>query len=130
MSANKYHKQYKKASVQSASKEKILLMLYEGAIKHIKKAKLAIEADDRARRGEHIGYAYDIIMELNTTLNHSVSPEVASNLERLYMFITDQLTQANVKGDAKPLNDSLKVLEILYDGWVQAIEKLKKTNQE
>lgn len=129
MSANKYHKQYKKASVQSASKEKILLLLYEGAIKHIKKAKLAIEADDRAARGEHIGYAYDIIMELNTTLNHSVSPEVSGNLERLYMFITDQLTQANVKGEAKPLNDSLKVLEILYDGWVQAIEKIKKTNQ-
>ena len=123
------YKKYKKASVQSASKEKILLMLYEAAIKHIKKSKQAIEDADRAKRGEHLGYAFDIVMELNTTLNHEVSPEVASNLERLYMFITDQLTQANITGEIKPLDDSLKILEILYDGWVKAIEKIKKGNQ-
>jgi flagellar protein FliS len=42
--------------------------------------------------------------------------------------MTERLTQANIRGDAKPLEEVLKILEILYQGWVEAIEKLKKEN--
>ena len=42
------------------------------------------------------------------------------------MFITDQFVQANISGNSKHLKDALKVLETLYDGWSQAVEKLKK----
>ncbi len=101
---NVYQK-YQNQSVQTASREKLLLMLYEGAIKFVKKAVSAIEAKDIAARGMNIGRAYDIILELNNTL-----------------------TQANIRGDAKPLEEVLKILEILYQGWVEAIEKLKKEN--
>ncbi len=121
---NAYQK-YKTTSIQSASREKLLLMMYEGAIKFIRKAIVACEQKDIAERGLNIGKAFDIINELNNTLDHKVGGEVAKNLEQLYMFITDQLVQANIKGDKKPLEDALKVLEILFDGWKQAVEKLK-----
>lgn len=117
---------YKQTSVQSASKEKILLMLYEGCIRFIKQAIVAIEKKDIADRGMNIGRAYDIINELNNTLNHEVGGEIAANLEQLYMFVSEQLTKANATGDKKPLEESLKVLETLYSGWVEAIEKLKR----
>lgn len=119
------YKKYKSTQVQSASKEKILLMLYEAAIKFTKKAILACENKDLAERGVNIGKAYDIVAELNNTLNHNVAPEVSKNLEQLYMFITDQYTQANVSGDTKHLKDALKILEVLNEAWVQAVEKLK-----
>lgn len=117
---------YKQTSVQSASKEKILLMLYEGAIRFIKQAMVAIDKKDIADRGMNIGRAFDIINELNNTLNHEAGGEIASNLEQLYMFISEQLTKANATGQKKPLEDALKVLETLYSGWVEAIEKLKR----
>jgi len=117
---------YKQTSVQSASKEKILLMLYEGCIRFIKQAIVAIEKKDIADRGMNIGRAFDIINELNNTLNHDVGGDIAKNLEQLYMFVSEQLTKANATGDKKPLEESLKVLETLYSGWVEAIEKLKR----
>ena len=117
---------YKQSSVQSATPEKILLMLYEGAMRFIKLAMTAVDNKDIAGRGTNIGRAFDIILELNNTLNHEKGGDIAKNLEQLYMFITDQLTKANATGQRKPLEDSLKVLETLYSGWVEALEKLKR----
>lgn len=123
--SNPYQK-YKETSIQSASREKLLLMMYEGAIKF---TKLAIKAADEkkiAERCVNIGRAFDIVLELNNTLDHKVGGEIASRLEQLYMFCTEQYTKANISGDSAPLKATLKVLENLYEGWKAAIEKLKK----
>jgi flagellar secretion chaperone FliS len=125
MPKNPYQK-YRESAVQSASREKILLMLYEGAIRFTKLAHIACLKKDIAERGLNIGRAYDIIMELNNTLNHEVGGEISSNLEQLYMFMTERLTKANVTGDGSHLEQVIKLLETLYSGWVEAIEKLKR----
>lgn len=126
---NNAYKKYKQTSVESASKEKLLLMLYEAAIKFTKKAILACEEKNIAARGENIGRAFDIVVELNNTLNHKMAPELAGNLESLYMFITDQYTKANISGDPEPLQQALKILQILHKGWDEAIKKLKEDNK-
>lgn len=128
MSKNAYQK-YKTTSVQSASREKILLMLYEGAIKFTKLAIKAVEEKKIADRGMNIGRAFDIIMELNNTLDHKVGGQVAVQLEQLYMFMMEQYTKANISGQAEPLQANLKLLQTLYDGWVQAVEKIKKEEE-
>lgn len=128
MNKNAYQK-YKTTSVQSASREKILLMLYEGAIKFTKLALKGIEEKKIADRGINIGRAFDIIMELNNTLDHKVGGPVAVQLEQLYMFMMEQYTKSNITGDPEPLKTNLKLLQTLYDGWVQAVEKLKKENE-
>jgi flagellar protein FliS len=120
------YQKYKTTSVQSAGREKIMLMLYEGAIRFTKLAIQATEEKKIADRGMNIGRAYDIILELNNTLDHNVGGEISKNLEQLYMFITDQYTQANITGDPKYLRDVQKILETLYDGWTKAVEQLKK----
>ena len=120
------NQKYKETSVQSASREKLLLMLYEGCIRFMKQALMAIDKKDIAGRGMNIGRAFDIVNELNNTLNHEVAPEIAKNLEQLYMFVTEQLTKCNATGQKKPLEDALKIMETLYTGWVEAIEKIKR----
>ncbi len=120
------YQQYKKTSIESASREKLLLMMYEGAIRFVKKAMIAIDNKDIAQRGYNIGRAFDVIMELNNTLDHQVGGEIAVNLESLYMFMTDKLTQANINNDKQGLEEVLKPLTTLYDGWKVAIEQLKK----
>src|ERR1700685_2721352 len=98
MSQQKAHQKYKQTSVTSASREKLLLMMYEGAIKFTKKAIIACETKDIAGRGLNIGKAYDIIMELNNTLNFEIGGEIAKNLEQLYNYMTEQLTKSNATG--------------------------------
>lgn len=122
---NPYQK-YKNTQITSASREKLLLMMYEGAIKFNKLAIQAVEAKNIPDRCINIGRAFDIVLELNNTLDHKVGGDISKNLEQLYMFITEQYTKANLSGDPEPLKAALKVLETLYEGWVQAVDKLKK----
>lgn len=126
--SNPYQK-YKQTSIQSASREKILLMMYEGAIKFTKLAIKAAEEKKIAERGYNIGRAYDIIMELNNTLDHKVGGDLAMRLEQLYMFVMDQYTKANISGKPEPLRDALKIIENLYEGWKGAVEKIKKESE-
>jgi flagellar protein FliS len=127
MSGKIAYQQYKKTAIESASREKLLLMMYEGAIKYTKRAILACEQKNIADRGTFIGRTYDIIMELNNTLDHNIGGEIAKNLEQLYSFMTEQLTKANVSGDATHLRNVLKLLETLNEGWVGAVEQIKQS---
>lgn len=123
--SNPYSK-YKSTAVMSASREKLLLMMYEGAIKFTKQAIKSSEEKKVAERCVNIGRAFDIVLELNNTLDHSVGGDVSVKLEQLYMFVTEQYTKANLTGDPQPLRDALKILETLYEGWRGAVEKIKK----
>jgi flagellar protein FliS len=118
---------YKKTNVQTASKEQILLMLYQAAIKNCKKAMEAIEKKEIAKKGEYIGKLQDIVIELNNSLDHEIGGDVAKELSALYDFILFSSTQANIKIDAKPLEGCLNVLNTLYQGWSEAIKSLKTT---
>lgn len=117
---------YKKTSVQTASKEQILLMLYQAAIKNCKKAIESIEARDVAKKGEFIGKLQDIIIELNNSLDFEVGGDIAKELSSLYDYILYSSTQANIKIDKEPLTGCLNVLNTLYDGWASAIKTLKQ----
>jgi flagellar protein FliS len=116
---------YKKTSVETASKEQILLMLYQAAIKHCKKGIEAIEENNLPRKGEHIGKLQDIIVELSNSLDFEVGGDVAKELASLYDYILYASTQANIKLDATHLNGCLKVLNTLYEGWTEAVKSLK-----
>lgn len=130
MSYNNPANKYKQSAVASASREKLLLMIYEAAIKFCKKAIIAAEAKNIGDRGLYIGRVYDIVMELNNTLNFEVGGEIARNLESLYNFMAEELTKANISGDPKHLQTVLKLLTTLNDGWVKAIESLKSNKTD
>lgn len=116
---------YKKTSVETASKEQILLMLYQAAIKNCKKGIEAIENKNLAKKGEHIGKMQDIIVELSNSLDFEVGGDVAKELASLYDYILYSSTQANIKIDKTHLEGCLRVLNTLYDGWTEAIKQIK-----
>jgi flagellar protein FliS len=118
--------QYKQTAVKTANRGQILLMLYEGAIKNVKMATIAIERKDVAQKGLYIGKAHDIINELTATLDFEVGGEIARNLERLYNFIVEQLVKANLESSKEPLAAVQKILETLLEGWKGAVEQVNK----
>lgn len=116
---------YKKTSIQTASKEQILLMLYQAAIKNCKKAIESIEEKKVAKKGEFIGKFQDIIIELHNSLDFEVGGDVAKELSSLYDYMLYASTQANINIDKEPLEGVLGVLNTLYSGWSDAIKSLK-----
>ncbi len=116
---------YKKTSVQTASKEQILLMLYQAAIKNCKKAIEAVDNKNIADKGLYIGKMQDIVIELNNSLDFEVGGDVA---ESFHLFMITYSTQAHrpiLKLKKEPLEGCLNVLNTLYDGWSQAVRSLK-----
>lgn len=121
---------YKKTSIHTASKEQILLMLYQSAIKNCKKAIECIDNKDIAKKGEYISKLQDIVIELNASLDHEVGGEVSKELSSLYDYILFASTQANIKIDKAPLEGCLNVLTTLYEGWSEAIKTLRKQKND
>lgn len=123
----KYTK-YKESLFLNTSKEQILLMMYEGAIKF---TKLALEAENEKNtslRSYNIMRAYDIILELQNSLDHKKGGEITKHLDPLYSYILEQYTKANLYGNLESLNNSLEILEKLQKSWNDSINSLKVRN--
>ena len=56
--------------------------------------------------------------ELQSTLDMESGGELAAELDRLYLFVRDRLVDASIKQDVKPVDDALRVLRTLREGWV------------
>ncbi|HRK03145.1 MAG TPA: flagellar export chaperone FliS [Oligoflexia bacterium] len=130
MSNNYGVNKYKQTSVTTASRGQVLLMLYEGAIRFTKLAIEGVKKNDRVQKGTYIVKVQDIVNELSLSLNHEVGGDISKELDRLYNYIIEQLTEANVKNDAKPLEVILKLLETLHDGWKVAVDQYSKTEEK
>lgn len=130
MSNNHGVNKYKQTSVTTASRGQVLLMLYEGAIRFTKLAIEGIKKNDRVQKGTYIVKVQDIINELSVSLNHEVGGDISKELDRLYNYIVEQLTEANVKNDEKPLEVILKLLETLHDGWKVAVDQFSKNGEK
>ncbi len=123
------YKKYQQTAIMSASKEQVLLMLYEGAIRFTKMAIQAAEEGNVPERGKNILRAYDIILEFQASLNHSVGGDLPKQLDQLYVYLLEQYTKANVSGDINALKSCLKILDNLYEGWVHVIKNKNDNDQ-
>jgi flagellar protein FliS len=124
MNAQAYD-QYRKTSVETVAPEKLLLMLYDGAIKKIDNAKRAIDNKDVNMAHQEIIKVEDIIVELMSTLN--MDYEISHSLFALYEYLYSQLVQANFKKDKAILTEVQGFLSELRDTWNDAIKNLKSS---
>ena len=119
------YQQYQYNSIMSASPERLLLMLLEGAIKFVKLARKAIEEKDIEEANLYLTKAQDIIAELNQSLDMSF--DISENLAGIYDFLYRQLVDANIKKDAEALDVVESMLAELKSTWEEAYISLKKT---
>jgi flagellar protein FliS len=123
-------KAYQKTAVETASKEKILLMLYESCIRNLKKCQSAMETKNYAEKGMALGKAQDIINELSNSLNYEVGGQIAEQLGGLYLHLFQETTKANIENDPQKIAHCIKIMETLYAGWKEAVEKIKANRGE
>ena len=111
---------YQENRVTTQTPGRIVVMLYEGAIKFLKKSITELEAGQFIEKGKSISRAVDIIQELNVTLNMEAGGEIAQNLRQLYAFMVERLFQANIRQDPELIRDTIRLLEELNEGWKAA----------
>ncbi len=104
--------------VNSASPEKLITLLFDGARSAIRRAQVAMEAGDVAARGQAISKALEIVGSgLRAALNREAGGEVAENLYQLYEYIERCLLQANLRADADKLAEADTLLKEVADAW-------------
>ncbi|GIO42012.1 MULTISPECIES: flagellar export chaperone FliS [Paenibacillus] len=112
------YEKYKQSSVQTSTPAQLLIMLYDGAIRFIRGAVEAINAEDIQKKNELIGKAQAIVSELRATLNHSY--EISAQLDKLYEYINYLLIEANIRKDAAKATEAVDYLVDLRESWIQA----------
>lgn len=123
MQANPYE-QYRQTAVETASPERLIIMLYDGAVKFISQAKISMNEGNIEETNKALFKTQDIISELMIGLNMEAG-EIAQNLYNLYDYFQRRLVEANTKKDAGILDEVLGHLLELRETWVAAAAKLK-----
>ena len=118
---------YKNNSVNYASKEQLLLMLVDGAVKFSKQSKEAIDNKNIKLSHEYLIRTQDIFTELMISIDRDAG-EWAENMFMLYDFIKSELVMINIKKDSQRLDKLIPLIEDIQDTWHQAY-KMSKENR-
>lgn len=110
---------YKNNSVNFASKEQLLLMLLDGAVKFTKRGRLAIVDKDIQLAHNSLSRVQDIFTELRVTLDTNAG-EWAKQIFNVYGFINEKLYEANIKKDEKIIDEVLPLIEEVREIWNEA----------
>jgi flagellar protein FliS len=108
---------YQETAITTQDKGRLVVMLYEGAIKFLNISILDIQSGNFEGKGNNISKARDIIFELNTVLDMETGGEIAQNLRGLYNFIGRHLTQASIECNIPMIQEVINILKELNEGW-------------
>jgi flagellar protein FliS len=117
----RYTLAYQKAAVSTVDQRKLILMLYDGAIRFLGQAVERLDAADHYAAHSSLIRGKSIIAELLASLNLEQGGDIAKNLQRLYAFMFSELIDANLNRDAARVKRVIHLLKELRVGW-QAIE--------
>ena len=117
---------YQQNSVNTASKERLLLMLLDGLVKFIRQAIGAIEEKNNEKTNTNLVKAQNIVSELMASLNMQAGGEISRSLSLLYDYMHRRLVEANMKKDAEIAREVLGYAEEIKDAFEQASKLIKK----
>ena len=120
-----YQNAYKKASVNTLDQNKLIIMLYDGAIKNANFAVQYMESGEIEKVHDSLIKTKNIVTELLATLNMDQGGEIAKNLKSLYSYMFSQLIEANMEKKTAPVLTVIDLLKELRGAWVQIKEKKK-----
>ena len=119
---NKYIKQYQTSNITTATPEKLMILLFDGAIQFLQKAKTAINENNYKERATNIDGARKIIRELMRTIDLENGNDVSKQLFKLYNRMAMNLIKANVQRNCEKIDEVIEDLSNIRWGFQKAIE--------
>ena len=114
---------YQKTNVNTASQGKLVVLLYEGAIKQLTMALNFIDENDKIKPqniekfGICLQKVQSIITELQVSLDMEKGGDIATNLMALYVFFNEELVQASITKDKEKIKSVIKMMSDLAESW-------------
>jgi flagellar secretion chaperone FliS len=113
---------YRDSAILTATPERLVVMLYDGANRFLIQGAAAMRAGDLTVTNDRLRRAEAIVNELRSTLDMSAG-QVATNLESIYGFCQRLLLEARLKQDADKIDHVARLLRELRDAWDEAAGK-------
>jgi flagellar secretion chaperone FliS len=110
---------YTESSVLTAPRERLVVMLYDGAIRFLNQSAVALRAGNQRVFLDRVQRAEAIIKELNLTLDMGRGGDVAQRLRSIYQFCNMHLAAATMEGDPRKIEEVIRLLSDLRESWQQ-----------
>ena len=117
-------RQYSEVQIKTANRGKLIVLLYQGAVRFMRKAQMQLDDKDMEGKGNSLIRAQDIILELLYALDPQMlesGNELAVNLQRLYLYSYRRLVHANINLDPEPINEVILLLNNLLEAWEKVV---------
>lgn len=111
--------QYNNNKILTASPAELTLMLYDGAIRFCNIAETAIEMKDIQKAHNNLMKVQRIIDYLRQTLD--MKYKVAEDFERIYVYLSERLIEANMKKDKEIVAEVNGHLHEVRDTWKEVM---------
>ena len=108
---------YRQTQVLTATGVQLIVLLYDSAIQAVELASDGIARRHQSDKARFLGRAVGIVSELSSVLDFERGGEVAKSLYRLYDYMLSELTQANLRNDARHLDGPLRCLKEMRGAW-------------
>ena len=114
---------YQKTNVNTASQGRLVVLLYEGAVKHLKAALNLFDSNGKLKPGDieqfgiHLQKTQAIITELQVSLDMEKGGDIARNLMSLYVFFNEELMDATISHNKQKIEFVLKMTDELAGSW-------------
>lgn len=123
------YQQYRSTQVQTATPERLVVMLYDGALANAEQGIKALEVKDWEKAHHLIGKAQEMVVELMAALNLDTG-EIARNLYKIYEYVRGRLVEANVRKEPAPLREVITLLGELKEAWAEISRRRSRVYQQ
>jgi len=113
---------YRDSAVLTASPEQLVVMLYDGAVRFLRQAQIAMGDGSWVQGFEKLSRAEAIIDELLATLNMDTG-EIAERLQAIYVFCKRTLIEARIQRDAEKVGHVVALVADLREAWARLAEQ-------
>lgn len=126
MHPSKLSQSYQALAVQTASPGKLVLMLFDGALKFIEASKQGFESPpENLKRHEwihnNLSKVTNILLELQCSLNLEKGGTLAQTLYDLYGYMVEQLNKANIQKNLNLVLEVERLLKPIRDSWSEML---------
>jgi flagellar protein FliS len=114
---------YKEIAINTATPTKLVVMLYEGAIKFLRQAIEDVRRKDFGAKSRSVDRAVAIIQHLQGTLDMERGGKIAEDLDRLYTYTTSRVFEGSATLDFAAFEEAIQLLTTLLSGWEEIAQK-------
>jgi len=119
-----YAKRYTQSQVETATPERLLVLLFEAALKNVRAGAAALEQGRGPDASACLARAGDIVVELHATLARDRAPRLVDDLAEVYRFVCRRLLDASLQRDARAAREAERALAPLCEAFAGAVQQI------